>query len=364
MSSQSRPQSQWLRSFILFSLLALLFLAALGLSGVYVARRIMHRGGAGAAPAQPADIRPSVPLPAETVGWDNVIANLLSAFDSVDVVALGETHESKVDSDLRLRLVRDPDFPFRVRFIVVEFGNSLYQETLDKYVYGDDVPMAAVENVWRNTTRVAGADSPVYAEFFAAVREVNRKLPPARRLRVIAGDPPIDWDSVHAKKDFDPFFLLRGFPVSMERVAVRRGEKALVIYDAGIVKRPAFPLEAAADEAEIAERAEAPLPSDAPEMFKALQIAGPGRAFVVRTLTGINPLQATLKSSDLPVLVPLTGLHATLDSGLAASADACIYFGDTADAKATIGADPAIYRGTPYGEEVARRQRVVGTLAK
>lgn len=361
MPSQPRPQSQWLRSFILYSLLACASLAAVGFLGAFVFRHVSRRfespvSGAGT----PADVRPNVPLPSVTFGWDDIATNLLSAFDYVDVIALGETHDRKLDSELRLRLVRDPDFPFRVHFIVMECGNSLYQGTLDRYTNGDDVPMAAVEKVWRDTTQIAACDSPVYAEFYAAVREVNQKLPPDRRLRVIAGDPPIDWDRIHSKEDFDPYLTRRDFPVSLSRVAIPRGEKALVIYGNAHVKRPGFPLEAAAPEAELEDPADAPsLPAAAPTMFKALQVAGPGRVLVIETIAGLNPFQTTIQFGELPALVPLTGMHSTVGTGLNDEADACIYFGDSAAARASVGADPAIYRDTPYGAEVARRQKAV-----
>src|SRR5262249_20805260 len=95
----------------------------------------------------PADIRPDVQLPAETAGWDKVVSGLLSTFDHVDVVALADSHWRKVDSDLRLRLIRHPDFPNKAHFIVVEFGNSLYQPILDQYIQGEDVPLTQVQQV-------------------------------------------------------------------------------------------------------------------------------------------------------------------------------------------------------------------------
>src|SRR6201995_4758815 len=113
MSSQPRPQSQWLRSFILFSVLACASLAALGFLGALIVRRVSKSLQTPAAgPVAGADVRPNVSLPAATAGWDNVTANLLSAFDSVDVIALGEARGRKMDSELQLRLVRNPDFPF------------------------------------------------------------------------------------------------------------------------------------------------------------------------------------------------------------------------------------------------------------
>jgi hypothetical protein len=63
-------------------------------------------------------------LPAESAGWDRAVTAVLAAFDAVDVVALGEAHGRKADSDFRVRLIRHPDFPKKARFIVIEFVDS------------------------------------------------------------------------------------------------------------------------------------------------------------------------------------------------------------------------------------------------
>jgi hypothetical protein len=323
--------------------------------------------------ASASDMRPDVPLPAESAGWDNVVGALLSAFDHVDVVALADSHWRKVDSDLRLRLIRHPDFPNKVRYIVVEFGNSLYQPILDRYIQGEDVPKADVQQVWRNATNgVGGNDSPVYAEFYAAVRDVNRKLPDTKRLRVIAGDPPIDWSKVQTRPDFHEFGDgdRRDFPVSLHEVAVKRGEKALVIYGSTHIVRPRFPLWAAGRES---------VASTALRTFKAVQVSNPQRVFVVDTIAGPDPayekLEKALQSRERPVLASLIGTRAaalvletsyvfmgkkvTNTSMLGAAIDACVYFGNSADVDKRLDPDPAIYQGTPYGAEIARRRKIM-----
>ena len=184
-----------------------------------------HHSSESASSAQTAkDLRPVTHLPAESVGWTEIINNLVGAFDDVDVVALGETHGRKMDSDLRLRLIRAPAFSLKVRSIVVESANSLYQPLLDRYIQGDDIPPSDLAQVWRNVVAIRGADSKVYEEFFAAVREVNLSLPSSRRVRVVAGDPPIDWKRVHVRSDIEPFLERRDFPVSLGKTAVGRGE--------------------------------------------------------------------------------------------------------------------------------------------
>ena len=112
---------------------------------------------------QPRNVRPTD----ENAGFDKIIQALVSAFDHADILALGEDHGREFDSNLRIGIVRHPDFAKKVRFIVVEFARTARQPILDRYVRGEDVPISET-GVW---------DSPVYANFLAAVREVNRGCP-------------------------------------------------------------------------------------------------------------------------------------------------------------------------------------------
>lgn len=245
----------------------------------------------------------------------------------------------------------DPDFPQKARFIIVEFGNSLYQPMLDRYINGEDVPLSEVQQVWRNTTVTETWDSPVYAEFYAAVREVNRKLPEKGRLRVIAGDPPIDWSKVKTNRDIHDFLDLRGFPSSLNRVPVTSGDKALVIYGLGHLKRPAFPRWAAA----VGSTAEKPnaMPAPSARIARALRVSDPQHVFVVGTLAGPSPSENLLAAPTRPVLVSLIGTPAgTAHSGggvtygqmLGDQMDALVYFGNTADADITVPPDPDLSR--------------------
>src|SRR5438046_2328770 len=105
---------------------------------------------------------PKVRLPDEAAGLDGIVRTLISAFDEADLVALGEAHERRADSDLRIALVRHRDFAKKVRSIVVEFGSTTEQSTLDHYIRGENVSRAQLEQVWKTTTQ-APWDSPVYA---------------------------------------------------------------------------------------------------------------------------------------------------------------------------------------------------------
>jgi hypothetical protein len=131
---------------------------------------------------------PKVGLPDESAGIDGVVRALISVYDQFDVVALGEMHERRIDSDLRITLVRHPDFAKKVRTIVVEFASTTEQATLDRYIRGENVSRAQLERVWK-TIQFGGLTSknPIYSVFFAAVREVNSRLPAEARIRVFGG---------------------------------------------------------------------------------------------------------------------------------------------------------------------------------
>ena len=135
------------------------------------------------------------------------IEAVLEAFRSHAVVALGEgAHGNLQGHDFRLSLIRDSRFAAIVNDIVVEFGNARYQDLMDRFVRGDQVTDGSLRQVWQNTTQPQPAwDAPIYEEFFRAVRAVNASLPRDRQLRVLLGDPPIDWDVVHTAEDLRPW---------------------------------------------------------------------------------------------------------------------------------------------------------------
>lgn len=44
-------------------------------------------------------------------------------------------------------------------------------------------------------------DAPVYERFFRSVRELNAGLEPGERIRVVLGDPPVEWTNIHRAAD-------------------------------------------------------------------------------------------------------------------------------------------------------------------
>jgi hypothetical protein len=130
------------------------------------------------------------------------IRAILAAFDKYEVVAMPEDHGLKDLDDLIFALVRNPEFPAKVNDVVVECGNSLYQPVLDRYIAGD-VPLTEARKVWRNETQpICGVwGFGFFEQLYPLLRAINQKLPPEKRLRVLAGDPPIDWNQIRNFQD-------------------------------------------------------------------------------------------------------------------------------------------------------------------
>jgi hypothetical protein len=132
----------------------------------------------------------------------DAVRGIVSAFKQHPIVILGEAHWLRQATDFYVRLVRDPDFQATVQDIVIEFASRNNQPLLDRYIAGENVPIEDVRHIWRDTTKVASWESPIYADWLAAIRQVNRGLPSSQRLRVLAGDTAIDWSKIKTHSDW------------------------------------------------------------------------------------------------------------------------------------------------------------------
>src|ERR1041384_4998482 len=95
--------------------------------------------------AQPSAANPAIPL--------DPITAVLEAFRAHNIVALGDgAHNSEQSHTFRIALIRDPRFAATVNDIVVECGNARYQDLMDRFAAGEEVPDASLRQVWRNTT--------------------------------------------------------------------------------------------------------------------------------------------------------------------------------------------------------------------
>lgn len=160
------------------------------------------------------------------------IPGILTLFETFEVVAMPAAHGEKDSDDLILSLIRDPRFPASVNDIVVECGNMRYQSVLDRYIAGENVPFTEVQHVWRDTTvqQMCGT-SGFYEQLFPLIRSLNRTLPVSSRFRVVAADPPIDWNKIRSYDDLRPFFDRDANIASvMEAEVLSKHRKALMLF--------------------------------------------------------------------------------------------------------------------------------------
>jgi hypothetical protein len=132
------------------------------------------------------------------------VPGIVKLFDTYQVVAIGEFHGYAELGDFYTALVRDRAFQARVHDIVIEFASRHSQPTLDRYILRcEAVPRDELRRVWRDTSKATHAwESPLYMGWLAAIRDVNKALPAARRIRVLAGDTPVDWAKIKTHEDW------------------------------------------------------------------------------------------------------------------------------------------------------------------
>lgn len=210
------------RGFLTASAASAAAVAGLGAAGLAVP-------GAAAASAAPG-----------SPGQSDLTDAVLAAFRASRLVSMGEAHILQEHHDVLQTLISDPRLPGVVDDIVVEFGNSLYQDLIDSFVLDvQPVNDADLRLVWRNTTQSPGGtwDNPVYEQFFRRVRAVNWTLPPGQRIRVLAGDSPIDWSKITTSKQLASIQPRRDLHAAsvVEKQVLAKGRRALICYGTGHV---------------------------------------------------------------------------------------------------------------------------------
>lgn len=289
---------------------------------------------------------------------------VLEAFRTHTIVMFGETHGNKQEYEWLCKLVATPEFADRVDDIVVEFGNSLYQRSVDRYIAGEDVPIDQVEKAWRNTIGAVGPVSRVYAQLYAAVRKSNLERRGKHQMRIVLGDPYGDWDKIHNTEDLGPYVANREqwYAQVVKDEVLAKGHRALLIMGAGHFRRQPVP---------IAESTRAPGASPG-YVERELRAAGADPYVVLFGTNAVggydnldprfdawpHPTIVAVRGTwigDLPALPVLTGgVVPTTSLKLADATDALFYAGPR-DQLTQLLMPRAELDGTPYGKEIARR---------
>ncbi len=162
----------------------------------------------------------------------SAIDGILEAFKTHQIVGLSDAHGLAQEIEFYNTLIRDPRFARDVGNVVVEFGGAGRQDVIDRYVNGEFVPYKELRQVWTDTVGwIPTVGGIGYANFFAQVRQTNMKLPPEKRIRVWLGEPPIIWEKVKTRADYNKFRDRDGHAAKViVRNILKQEKKALVIY--------------------------------------------------------------------------------------------------------------------------------------
>jgi hypothetical protein len=172
-------------------------------------------------------------------GWaaDTVdaIAYIRRSLHDYPIVGLAEGGHAALEPHEFLRRVLTDEGVLRaVDVVIVEFATAREQPVLDAYIDGADISFDELSGVWRNTSTspVAPWDSPLYRELLAAIRNANQALPRPQRVRVLAGDPPIDWERIETRDDFGRAIQPRDLYVAQVAIeqAFGLGKKVLIVF--------------------------------------------------------------------------------------------------------------------------------------
>jgi hypothetical protein len=155
---------------------------------------------------------------------------IFAAFETRPLVGIGDLHDLADEEAFYAAVVRDPRFAATVGNVVAEFGASQHQDILDRYLAGEDLPYSELSQVWRNTVAWSPTVTGIgYQTFFAQVRAVNLSLPAGQRIRVLLGEPPIDWSEIHTQDAWQRIYDQReihGAEVIVREILDRGGLEA------------------------------------------------------------------------------------------------------------------------------------------
>jgi hypothetical protein len=102
---------------------------------------------------------------------------------------------------------------------------------------GHPVDNAQLRQVWRDTTQspLNTWDSPVYEQFYRTVRAANWTLPAAKQMRVLLGDPPIDWSKIRNLSQLRGFGSQRDTHAAsvVKTEVLDKNRRALICYGWG-----------------------------------------------------------------------------------------------------------------------------------
>ena len=162
---------------------------------------------------------------------------LAAKFDQHQFVFIGSTHGDAKIEEFLMCLVSRPAFHQRVTDIVVEGASSGHQRLIDRYMISlEKIATDDLAPIWFDTDApTMWTTLPQVRQFCETLREVNRTLPAAKRVRLVAGNEGPEWAKVRVPEDLAPYpFKTNLMPhLIIEHLAKIPGNRTFVVYGDG-----------------------------------------------------------------------------------------------------------------------------------
>jgi hypothetical protein len=165
----------------------------------------------------------------------NAIEYIVQAFNNYNIIGLGEGEHHLKDSHIFFhKMLDNKKIQEIIDVIIVEFANVAYQDILDKYIFGEEVDIKELRKIWRESTQSIGrfGEALIYFELLKKIRDVNAALPKNKKIRVVGGDPFIDWQSIKTREDYLKIIAARDtLPAELAiDYGIKQSKKVLLIY--------------------------------------------------------------------------------------------------------------------------------------
>ena len=160
---------------------------------------------------------------------------IIQAFQHCNIIGLGEGgHHLENSHKFFQKMFDNKKIQETIDVVIVEFANADYQNILDRYIFGEEVSIKELRKIWRESTQCIGrfGEATIYFELLQKIRDVNFRLASNKKIRVLGGDPPIDWTLINSLEDYLKINIKRELYAADLAIeyGVKRSKKVLMIY--------------------------------------------------------------------------------------------------------------------------------------
>ncbi|HET6618014.1 MAG TPA: hypothetical protein VFH69_09400 [Gemmatimonadota bacterium] len=134
------------------------------------------------------------------------VAFVLDQLERHDLVVFDDALHTLVEPfQFYQRLVREPGFRERARFVFLEAVPLNQQGHIEAYLAAPDEDPRLLHPAFQNSVSGDGFPYATYFDLLRTIHEVNRSLPDSERLRVVAVGSPTYWSEIRTPRDLEVF---------------------------------------------------------------------------------------------------------------------------------------------------------------